>query len=382
MNFLPNDTLAGYARTAVDLRARMVDYHRSPLAAQYLQPFFGSRLADRPSPSSGGMAKILTAVRAITANPWRFGEPYVIAPAMTAIIAAAAAALDLTGEVLPADVAPDDGGVLFLPEPIYHCGVSGEVSSIGAITWARTTNTSSGRSFWAIAGWADHHDAHDPAAVRRRAQLADRPDLARQFGPYVLTDFTEIPIGRPVDPRPDLPVLDGDDRDWDRRPTAGSVLTRPRPRCGPAPLSPMPSGVSRPNPSRPSPPHPWTARRGAVLCGPASAMTPVWSCCAAPALSPSRPTASPSGTTGCGSSSAATGDASSTATATPTASASTPTSKARTGRLAARREGGRPRPLTPAPARRPRAAAPQARGLHRPRDPPARCRPCLEGVQS
>ena len=34
----------------------------------------------------------------------------------------------------------------------------------------------------------------------------------------VLTDFTEIPIGRPVDPRPDLPVLDGDDRDWEPAP--------------------------------------------------------------------------------------------------------------------------------------------------------------------
>ncbi|KAB1920953.1 hypothetical protein F8271_31545, partial [Micromonospora sp. ALFpr18c] len=218
MNFLPNDTLAGYARTAVDLRTRMVDYHRSPLAAQYLQAFFGSRLANHPSPSPAGMAKVLDAVRAITANPWRSGEPYVIAPAMTAIIAAAAAALDLTGEVLPADIAPDDGGVLFLPEPIYHRSLSGEVSSIGAITWARTTNTHSGRSFWAIAGWADHRDPHDPAAVRRRAQLADRPDLARQFGPYVLTDFTEIPIGQPVDPRPDLPVLDGDDRDWEPAP--------------------------------------------------------------------------------------------------------------------------------------------------------------------
>ena len=64
MNFLPNDTLAGYARTAVDLRARMVDYHRSPLAAQYLQAFFGSRLADRPSPSPSpaGMAKVLDAL--------------------------------------------------------------------------------------------------------------------------------------------------------------------------------------------------------------------------------------------------------------------------------------------------------------------------------
>ncbi|MGC5054649.1 hypothetical protein ACLQ2S_24720 [Micromonospora sp. DT48] len=84
MNFLPNDTLAGYARTAVDLRARMVDYHRSPLAAQYLQAFFGSRLTDHSSPSPAGMAKVLHAARAITTNPWRFGEPYVIAAAAAA----------------------------------------------------------------------------------------------------------------------------------------------------------------------------------------------------------------------------------------------------------------------------------------------------------
>lgn len=53
----------------------------------------------------------------LTSLPWRHGEPCVLAPAMTAIVAAAAA-LDLTGEVLPADVAPADSGVLFLPERV------------------------------------------------------------------------------------------------------------------------------------------------------------------------------------------------------------------------------------------------------------------------
>ena len=50
-------------------------------------------------------------MRNITATPWPLGEPYVVAPAMTAIVTAAAQALDLTGEALPDDIAPDNGGV-------------------------------------------------------------------------------------------------------------------------------------------------------------------------------------------------------------------------------------------------------------------------------
>jgi hypothetical protein len=219
LNFLPNDTLAGYARTAVDLRIRMVDYHRGPLAQQYLEAFLDARLARHDPDYDGTLPpKFFDAMRNITATPWQLGEPYVVAPAMTAIVAAAAQALDLTGEVLPDDIAPDNGGVLFLPEPVYHRHLNGEVQSLGAITWARTTNVTTGRSHWYIGGWADHNDPHDPSAARRRAQLADRPDLARQFGPYVLTDFAEIPISRPVDSRPDLPVRDDADRDWEPAP--------------------------------------------------------------------------------------------------------------------------------------------------------------------
>ena len=40
---------------------------------------------------------------------WRIGEPFVLAPAMTAIVAAAAQALDLTGEVVTEQVAPATG---------------------------------------------------------------------------------------------------------------------------------------------------------------------------------------------------------------------------------------------------------------------------------
>ena len=59
------------------------------------------------------------------------GQPLRHRPAMTAILAAAAQALDITGEVLPGDIAPDNAVVLFLPEPIYHRSI--------AATWPRTS---------------------------------------------------------------------------------------------------------------------------------------------------------------------------------------------------------------------------------------------------
>ena len=145
MNFRPDDTLTGYARTAVDLRTRMVDYHRTGLAGQYLHAVLDTRLARHdPDHDGTGPPQVLNAMRAITAMPWQLGEPHVVASAMAAIVAAAAA-LDLTGQVLPDDVAPDNGGVLFLPEPIYHRHPSGEVTSIGAVTCARTTTVTTGR---------------------------------------------------------------------------------------------------------------------------------------------------------------------------------------------------------------------------------------------
>jgi hypothetical protein len=54
--------------------------------------------------------------------------------------------------------------------------------------------------------------------VRRRRQLAEAPELAAQFGPYVLNSFAEIPIGTPV-PAPDTaPVVDDDEHDWEPAP--------------------------------------------------------------------------------------------------------------------------------------------------------------------
>lgn len=218
MSFHHEHTLAGYARAAVDLKARMVDHHRSPLAGQYLTAFLTARLAHHPEASGEPSPATLLALRRVTAEPWRSGDTYVLAPAMTAIVAAATEALDLTGEVLPDDLAPSNGGVLFLPEPIYHRAHTGEVWSIAAITWARVHDIGTGRSSWMIAGWSDNHDPLDPTTARRHTRLAGAPKLARQFGPYVLTEVADIPIGRPVDPRPDPPTVDDDDRDWQPAP--------------------------------------------------------------------------------------------------------------------------------------------------------------------
>jgi hypothetical protein len=220
MNFLPHDTLAGYARTTVDLRIRMVDYHRSPLSHEWLDAFMSVRSAATGEPPT---PRELDAIRRITATPWETGEPYVVAPAMTAIVAAAGQALDLTGEVLPNDIAPDDSGVLLLPEPIYQRDLTGVVTSIGAITWAKTANVTTGASTWFVCGWADHHDPLDPAA-RRRELIDARPQLGRQFGPYVLVTLDALPIGRPVEPRPDLPVIDDADIDWQNAPDGRYLL--------------------------------------------------------------------------------------------------------------------------------------------------------------
>lgn len=219
MNFDPHGTLAGYARASVRLRARMVKYHDTGLSREYLTSLLVGRTGDRPSQAT------VLGLHRMTRNPWSVGEPYVVAPAMTAIIAAAAEALDLTGEVVPRDVVPDDSGVLFLPEPIYHRNTRGEVCSIGAITWTLTSTGSGGpgrsftaRSSWAVCAWSDQNDPLDPTAARVQAQLAERPDLASKFGPYVLADFAFIPLGRPVEPRADKAVVDADDHDWEPAP--------------------------------------------------------------------------------------------------------------------------------------------------------------------
>jgi hypothetical protein len=217
VNFPPDGTLAGYARAAVDLRVQMVDYHRTQLAPAYVKAFLDSR-GGHADPHAEADPAAVEAMSRITGTPWRVGEVYVVAPAMTAIVAAAAQALDLTGEILTPEAAPDEHGVLFLPEPIYQRGLGGRVVSIGAITWTHTTALGSARSCWMVCGWADAHDPADPSAVTRRDLINTRPDLTIRFGPYILADFAEIPIGTPVAARPDLPDPDERDRDWQPAP--------------------------------------------------------------------------------------------------------------------------------------------------------------------
>jgi hypothetical protein len=45
LTFRSETTLAGYARAAVDLKARMVDYGRSRFAQRYMRAFLGARFA-------------------------------------------------------------------------------------------------------------------------------------------------------------------------------------------------------------------------------------------------------------------------------------------------------------------------------------------------
>ena len=42
MNFDPHGTLAGYARTSVNLRTRMLDYHRTRLSQDYFTSFLAA----------------------------------------------------------------------------------------------------------------------------------------------------------------------------------------------------------------------------------------------------------------------------------------------------------------------------------------------------
>jgi hypothetical protein len=194
MSFHTETTLAGYAREAVDLKTRMHEATGTLVFRQYLAEMFEPR-ADEPLQEFA-----LDQIERLIGVPWQVGEPYVLAPAMTAIVAAAADALDLTGEKLPAEDAPTDHGVLFLPEPVYQRRLNGSLTCLGAITWTTMRVRASGQLGWLVCGWADLSDPHDPNAHRMRTELRHSPHLAASLGPYVLTDFIFVPIGEPVEP--------------------------------------------------------------------------------------------------------------------------------------------------------------------------------------
>jgi len=246
---------------------------------------------------------------------------------MTAVVAAAADALDLTGDRLLADAAPADVGVLFLPEPVYHRRPDGTVAGIGALTWAKFTARGTGHAGWAVCGWIDRTDPHDPAAARTQAQLAREPLLASRLGPYILSDFDHVPIGRPIDPRPDLPITDEADTDWQPAPDGRYCLDEAAARTSVCTtlayafwrISAQPlATVAHP---------PLDRAAAAAPPAPASCTTPASSCSAASPPSPNPLAGKRNGATGSGSSCAATGAGSATRTATPTGSGSTPTSK-------------------------------------------------------
>lgn len=219
MTFGNHHTLTGYARAAVDLKARMDEHVRGHGFREFLDIFLETKLPAEADHRRD--RRVGDAVAGATGMVWRVGEPFVLAPAMTAIVAAAAEALDLTGEAVTDRAAPCDWGVLFLPEPIYRRTISGQLSAMAAITWAPISSPT-GR-MWLICSWADRGDPDDPHAARARAAITDRRELSAMLGPYVLTDIGDLPLGVPVPPR-GAPDVDEADRDWETSPEGRYVI--------------------------------------------------------------------------------------------------------------------------------------------------------------
>ncbi|MEV0005653.1 hypothetical protein AB0H28_25680 [Micromonospora sp. NPDC050980] len=224
MTFRTETTLAGYARAAVEMKTRMHEYCASTAGGEYTRAFVETLLASRPE-DHGDEAhphqKLTDVINRASSAVWAQGEAYVLAPAMTAVVAAAAESLDLTGDLLTADAAPTDGGVLFLPEAIYHRDLAGQVSAIAAITWA-TIASPNGRS-WLICGWAHRDDPEDPHATRIQGYARQDPTLLSRLGPYVLTNLDMLPIAAPV-PAVAHPDIDEPDRDWETAPDGRYVI--------------------------------------------------------------------------------------------------------------------------------------------------------------
>jgi hypothetical protein len=220
MSFRTETTLAGYARTAVTLKTRMDAYCHSTGGRKYLTTF-AQAFHDNAIPDQRPTPELVDAIHRLAGSAWRVGEPYVLAPAMTAIVAAAADALDLAGETLHAEVAPGDFGVLFLPDPIYARNPRGQVTGIAAITWARLS--APGGTAWAIAGWSALDDPDDPETARLNATLRRNPKARRYLGPYLLADLDYLPVDRPVQARETAPV-DEADLDWEPAPDGRYVI--------------------------------------------------------------------------------------------------------------------------------------------------------------
>ncbi|ROO63002.1 hypothetical protein EDC02_5011 [Micromonospora sp. Llam0] len=226
MSFHTENTLAGYARAAVDLRIRMAEVAQTVTDHAYVRELVAGRLAATPELDSQATVHedVIDAVGRATKAAWAHGDSFVLAPAMTAIVAAAAEALDLTDDLLTAESAPCDSGVLFLPEPIYHRRPTGTVAAVGALTWTLAT-THSGQQSWLICAYSPLHDPDDPNAARTRRTLAAAPHLRASLGPYLLNDFDLLPIARPVSAAPAPPVIDDADLNWQSTPDGRYVIT-------------------------------------------------------------------------------------------------------------------------------------------------------------
>jgi hypothetical protein len=240
-------SLTAAANAAIDLTRQMRDWTHTDGAARYLRLYLdamderaaraataAAATADPEATAGSGATavpagtvlplndtKVAEAMRQITARPWREGEVYLLAPALTGEVATTAAALDLTGEVLPPQTAPADMGVLFLARQLYHRALDGSLSGIGALTWA-PIGTPDGLRAWVICGWTGRDDPHPPGAARLHAQLSDAPAVAARLGPYLLADHAMLPIDAPIPGRPQPP-----------QPTESAVTAPPAPRRTP-----------------------------------------------------------------------------------------------------------------------------------------------------
>jgi hypothetical protein len=135
--------------------------------------------------------------------------------------------------------------------------------------------------------WLARPERHSrPGFARRRATLAQRPDLAKKFGPYILTKHATLPIGEPIGPRPDLPVIEAADRNWEPAPDGRYCIDATTTQMHACVAITYAFWCIQAQPLATS-----------VPTAPPSSTIPAWSCCAAPARSPNPPTANPNGTT-------------------------------------------------------------------------------------
>jgi hypothetical protein len=216
VTFRYESTLAGYARAAVDLRIRMTEYIGTPAALGYLTNYLGVLGAHTiTAADSDAFADVITGMQELNQAVWSDADTYLVTPAMTAILAAAAQALDLTGDVLTPDAAPTANGILFLPDPIYHRAQDGQLLNITAVTW--WTVDLDGTAMWIICGW---YDPRDPDVA-----FLDDVTLTTGHGPLMLGDVRILPIGQPIGSYQPSPATEPE-HTWETAPDGRAVITQ------------------------------------------------------------------------------------------------------------------------------------------------------------